>query len=127
VEALYRNVSNVKAVRKGPDWDGADVVIEFEAGIPGMPRTEVCAVQVKAYEGIMGYEKAIRDIEKAFATNPQYTCGLIVSTALEMTSEFEARLESLREKSGKPIGTLLGRELAFNLIRYHGLLDEHRT
>jgi hypothetical protein len=126
VEALYRNVPNVKSVRKGPDWDGADVVIEFEGGIPGLPRTEVCAVQVKAYEGALGYERAVQDIEKAFVTNPQYTCGLIVSTALEMTSEFEDKLEKLRDKHGKPVGTLLGRDLALNLIKHHGVGAEGR-
>jgi hypothetical protein len=123
VQAIFQRVPSVRDVRKGPDWNGADLVIEFDAGIPGLPRTEVCAVQVKAYEGMMGYERAIEDIKKAFSLNPEYTCGLIVSTALELTAAFEESLESLRQECGKPVGILLGKDLALTLIRHHAVAE----
>ena len=81
VEVL-RNLPNVLDVRKGPDINGADLEIEYETGleIEGLQKKELCAVQVKSYEGEMGYTKAIEDIRRAFDSNSDYTCGWLCCT-----------------------------------------------
>jgi hypothetical protein len=100
---VFKKLPSVKDARKGPDVNGADLEIDFETGlgIEGLQNIELCAVQVKSYEGTMGYTKAIEDIKKAFNSDLTYTCGLIVSTALEMTEEFERELAKLREETKK--------------------------
>lgn len=118
---VFKNLPNVKDVQKGPDVNGADLEIEFESGveIEGLQKTELCAVQVKSYEGEIGYtQEAIDDIRKAFTSNPDYTCGLIVSTALKMTADFEKELEKLRKETGKDVGILLGKDLARLIVKY---------
>lgn len=117
---VFTKVPNVKNVRKGPDVNGADIEIEFETGLGlgGLQNVESCAVQVKAYEGTMGYTKAIEDIKKAFNSDPKYTSGLIVSTALEMTGEFERELEKVRQEAKKEVGILIGKDLARFLMKY---------
>jgi len=111
---------NVKRVEKGPDVNGADLEIEFESGLTmtGLQRVEFCAVQVKSYEGAMDYTKAIEDIRRAFRSDREYTCGLIVSTALEMTEDFERQLQELRAESNKEVGILIGKDLAYLLMKY---------
>lgn len=115
---VYRKVPNVKEVRKGPDINGADLEIEFETGLSdgGLQNIEFCAVQVKSYEGKMWFTEAIDDLKRAFASNPKYTCGLIVSTALEMTEEFEEKMDALRKE--KNVDILLGKDLAYFLTKY---------
>uniref|UniRef100_A0A7V4G662 Restriction endonuclease type IV Mrr domain-containing protein n=1 Tax=Desulfobacca acetoxidans TaxID=60893 RepID=A0A7V4G662_9BACT len=116
---VFRNLPNVKDVRRGPDYNGADLEIEFETGLflGGLQKTELCAVQVKSYEGTMGYTQAVEDIRRAFNSNPSYDCGLIVSTALEITENFEKELEKLRIDIKKDIGILIGKDLAYTLIK----------
>jgi hypothetical protein len=117
---IFSNVPGVKA-RKGPDTNGADLELEFDSGgleIAGLEKREICAVQAKSYEGTMGYDRAIEDIKRAFDSNKDYTCGLIVSTALELTKAFEAKLDALREQSSKPVGLLIGRYLAYFILRH---------
>ncbi|AZR73593.1 hypothetical protein BBF96_09445 [Anoxybacter fermentans] len=111
---------NVKEVRKGPDVNGADLEFVYESGfeIEGLQKEGLCAVQVKSYGGKMGYTKAIEDIRRAFDSNPDYTCGLIISTALKMTEEFEEELEKLRNDTGKNVGILLGKDLASLIVKY---------
>lgn len=117
---VFKKMPEVKEARKGPDRNGADLEIEFERGleIDGLRKTERCAVQVKSYEGKMGYAQAIDDIKRAFESNEDYSCGLIVATALEMTPEFEKKLQDLRKEKGKDIGILLGKDLARMVIKY---------
>lgn len=109
----------VKDVRTGPDTNGADLEVEFEIPVgPGGLRF-LCAVQVKSYKGVMGYHRAVEDLRRAFESNSQYACGLIVSTALEFTKEFEAELEKLREDYKKPVEVLLGKDIAYALVLDH--------
>ncbi len=112
-------VFNVQRRRGGQDY-GADIVFEYGLGLPfdGFWKQERCAVQVKSYEGDMEYQKAIQDLRKAFDRDPNFTSGLVVSTALEMTTEFEQALDKLREDSKKTIGVLLGEELARFYLKY---------
>ncbi|TKJ29515.1 hypothetical protein CEE39_09050 [bacterium (candidate division B38) B3_B38] len=93
---VFKKVPNIKDARKGPDVNGADLEVEFESGldISGLQKIEVCAVQVKSYEGEMSNTDAIEDIKRAFNSNMSYTCGFIVSTASEMTEDFEKELDT---------------------------------
>lgn len=117
---ILRQAPNVKGVQKGPDVNGADLEVEFETdlGVGGLQSVELCAVQVKSYVGAMGYTKAIEDIRRAFESDRGYTCGLIVSTALEMTEDFERQLQELRAESNKDVGILIGKDLAYLLMKY---------
>lgn len=109
---------NVLHVRKGPDKNGADLEIEFESGIPGLIKRELCAVQVKSYEKEVRDLTAVNDIRRAFESNQNYTCGLIVMTATSVSEEFMLAVEELVEKSGKPVGVIYGTELAELIIRF---------
>ena len=115
VQLVFNNIPEVKNVeRKSGSADlGADLVIEFETGLPfgGLQKVEKCAVQVKSYEGVLGYTKAIQDIKNAFASDESFTCGLIISTALEMSKEFKTDLDKLCDETKKYIGTLVGEDL----------------
>lgn len=125
VAKVLKDLPNVREVRKGPDVNGADLEVEFELplGLLGMQGSQLCAVQVKAYEGPLGYKKAIEDMRKAFVSNRKYDQGLIVSTALEMTPEFEGELQKLKGETGKDVGVLIGRDLAYVLIQHRFNLD----
>lgn len=122
---VFNRMPSVVTARKGPDTNGADIELEFESarGLGTLERPQFCAVQAKSYSGTMGYDRAIRDIERAFRSNPAYTCGLIVSTALELTEDFEKKLHHLEEKTGKDVGVLIGRDLA-QIIIAHGFSEE---
>jgi hypothetical protein len=118
VREVLERLPGVTSVRKGPDTNGADLEMDFESGlaVSGLGRNELCAVQVKSYQGTMDYDRAIEDLRKAFASSRPYTCGLIVSTAVELTPAFEQKLEELRSATGKPVGVLFGRDLAQLLV-----------
>ena len=117
--AKIPGVTNVEQMRGRQDY-GADVIFEYEFGPPGLGLQSAgsCAVQVKSYEGKMGYAKAIEDIRAAFKKNPDFTSGLIISTALSMSDQFVGALEALKKESGKPVSTLVGRELATFFLKY---------
>jgi hypothetical protein len=122
VGLVLNKIPEVKNVERksGPADLGADVVFEFETGLPfgRLEKVEKCAVQVKSYQGVLGYPKAIQDIENAFASDDSFTCGLIISTALEMSKEFENELDRLHDRTKKPVGVLVGEELSKWLIKY---------
>jgi len=119
VLGVLAQLPRVQDPKKGPDVDGADLVFTFDGGIGtlGLERTEVCAVQVKCYEGVIDDIRAIEDVGRAFASGP-YTCGLIVTTAQSASEGFQAALDRLREESGKPVGLLLARNLAALFLRH---------
>jgi len=122
---VLRTLPNVKDVRKGPDVNGADLELDFELVFGNLQINEKWAVQVKSYEGDLGYIQAINDIRKAFNSNQDYRKGLIVSTALQMTSEFEAELKKLKDDfKDKDVLVLMGKDLSRLLIEYRlGLLN----
>jgi hypothetical protein len=123
LEGLVRHLLSrhpyIRDVRKGPDTNGADLDVELEIPLgPGGLRF-LCAVQVKSYEGTMGYQRAVEDIRRAFSSNPQYACGLIVSTALDYTKEFEEELEKVKAEFNRPVEVLLGKDIAYALVLDH--------
>lgn len=117
VKELLENYPYVKEVRKGPDTKGADLELVFEIPLGLSSFQFLCAVQVKSYEGDLGYKKAIEDIKKAFDSKHEYACGLIVSTALKYTEDFEKELENLRKSYNKPVEVLLGKDLSYLLVQ----------
>ena len=116
---VLARMPRVQDVKKGPDVDGADLVFTFDGGIEtlDLERIEVCAVQVKCYEDVIDDTRAIEDVERAFDSKA-YTCGLTVTTAQSASEHFQSALDHLREKSGKPVGLILARELAAHFLRY---------
>lgn len=116
---VLARMPRVQDAKKGPDVDGADLVFTFDGGIEtlDLERPEVCAVQVKCYENVIDDTRAVEDIERAFASKA-YTCGLIVTTALSASGPFQSALDHLRERSGKPVGLILARDLAALFLRY---------
>ena len=97
---------------------GADIIFEYDSGLPFLPRLEKCAIQVKSFEGRMDDKDAIRDIERAFRKDEDVAVGLIVSTATSISDEFGQDLDKLAVKEGKPVHILYGEELAKWFIRY---------
>lgn len=123
VASAFRRVPGVLQVheRRGrADDRGADLELVYGPDLPELENFGLCAVQVKSYEGTLGWGRALEDVRRAFASDSNYTSALIVSTALEMSAEFEAGLSSLREEVGRPVGVLLGKDLALFILR-HGL------
>lgn len=110
LKAAPNVISESVAVKKGASDFGADVIFEYRNEL--INTIEKVAVQAKAYKGVMGYKRAIEDIEKAFATDNTFTQGLIIGTALSITKEFETALDELRDKSQKPIGIIVGSDFA---------------
>ncbi|RKO67800.1 hypothetical protein [Desulfofundulus salinus] len=53
--------------------------------------------------------------------NNSYACGLIVSTALDYTKEFEEELEKVRAEFefNRPVKVLLGKDIAYALVLDH--------
>lgn len=127
VRELLSRQPYIKEVKKGPDRNGADLELELEIPIGPTAFNFLCAVQVKSYIGTMDYKKAVEDIRKAFTSNPQYACGLIVSTAQDYTEEFEAELEKVRNEFNKPVEVLLGKDIAYALVLDHMTRHKEET
>ena len=70
VLGVLARMPRVQNAKKGPDVDGADLVLTFDGGIEtlDLERPEVCAVQVKCFENVMDDIRAVEDIERAFAS-----------------------------------------------------------
>ncbi len=122
VAQTFKNVPGVKEVKcqGGAGDHGADVVVDFESGIPvpGLQRPRRCVVQVKSFEGEQWDTKAVSDIRRAFERYPEAELGCIVSTAASSTKEFDAALDKLREDTKKPVSLLIGADLARFILRF---------
>lgn len=99
---------------------GADILVTVDRAHPLTGRADqaICAVQVKSFEGEHGSTGAIEDLDRAFATYPDVSTGLIISTADRATPQFEARLDELREQTGKEIDLLIGEDLALFVMKH---------
>ncbi len=84
----------------------------------GLLPPKKCVVQVKSYEGQMSDTRAVDDIGRAFEQYPDADMGLIISTAEDRSQNVDAALDQLREKVKKPVGLLIGRDLARFVLRY---------
>ena len=74
LELVFKSIPGVrKVVRQGGSGDhGADLIVEFEGGLPhpALQTQHTCVVQAKAYEGEHWDTQAVQDIRRAFARYP---------------------------------------------------------
>jgi hypothetical protein len=119
---VFKHVPGVKNVRlQGGSTDhGADILLIVETGLPlsTLLKQETYVVQVKSYEGEHWSTRAVEDIERAFRQYPEAAGGLIVSTANKASEQLEIEVERLTKKTAKPVGLLIGAELAAFLLKY---------
>jgi len=115
---IFKSIPSVRAVerRGGPSDRGADLLVHFEPDVPISPQT--CVVQVKSFAGKHDDTQAVNDIKRAFAAYPSANMGLIISTASAGTENLENALNELREKSGKPVSLLIGKDVADFVLRF---------
>ena len=125
---VLRRVPGVKQViwQGGAGDHGADIRIVFETGLPfaGLTEQRMCVVQVKSFEGEHWDTKAVEDIRRAMEYYPEANTGLIVSTALSTSQQLEDALQRLREETKKPIGLLIGADVAAFFLRYTEALPQ---
>lgn len=121
VAEVFKNVPGVVDVKcQGGAYDhGADILVTYNSGlpIPGLESQELLVIQVKSYDGTHSDLSAIEDIRRAFDYYQDARIGLIVSTANNVSSEFEEALSRLAER-GKPVAILVGQDVAAFLLRY---------
>jgi hypothetical protein len=124
-------VPGVKQViwQGGAGDHGADIRIIFETGLPfaGLTEQRMCVVQVKSFSGEHWDTKAVDDIRRAFEYYPEADMGLIVSTAASTTQQLDDALQRLREESNKPIGLLIGSDVAAFFLRFTDALPQAGT
>jgi hypothetical protein len=123
LEIVFKSIPGVRVDRKRGKGDhGADLIIEFEGGLPHpvFQTQHTCLVQAKSYEGKQWETRAVEDIRRAFVKYPAADMGLIVSTATSSTQVLDAALEELRRNSGKRVELLIGADVARFLLRFGG-------
>lgn len=121
MEQVFRRIPGARVTRQDGSGDhGADLIIEYDdwLAMEALLPPKKCVVQVKSYEGQMSDTRAVDDIKRAFEQYPDADMGLIVSTAEDRTQEVDAALDQLKETVKKPVGLLIGRDLARFVLRY---------
>lgn len=122
IEMVFKKIPNVLDVVRfeGLADKGADLMVTYTNGLDffGIEKEEKCIVQVKSYSGCIECDQAIKDIERSFNYYTESTCGLIMTTATEVSESFKSKLEELRDNSKKPIGFIYGAELSKWFIKY---------
>ena len=122
IQMILENQPNIQTVERksGRADKGGDLICVFDTGmnIFGIDKQEKCAIQVKSYSGEMDYKRAIKDIENVFESDDEITCGMIISTADNISKSFEEKFNELVDNSGKRIGLLYGEKLAKWILRY---------
>lgn len=128
IAKVMERVPGVLSVkRQGGAGDyGADILVEYEEGLPfaNLKQQALCVVQVKSFEGAHWDTKAVSDIERAFNKYPNAKMGVILSSANESTEVLEKAVEKLQIESGKPVGLIIGKDLARFVLQY-GLMLIH--
>lgn len=119
IGAVFKNIPGVVDVKVlgGAGDHGADIIVEYEEGLPFFRSQKKCVVQVKSYEEKHWDTTAVSDIERAL---PYFNAdmGLVVSTASESTGPVDAGLERLRTLFGKPIELMIGKDVARFVLQY---------
>lgn len=117
VAGVFNGVPGVEGVeeRGGRGEHGADLIVSYRTPIPGVQGK--CVVQVKSFEGEHWDTKAVKQIEEAL-NHWNADTGLIVSTASASTKKLDDALEELWEQTKKPVGLLIGEELAGFVLRF---------
>lgn len=121
IAEVFRNVPSVKEVREqgGSGERGADLIVTYESGMPilELQGQHTCVVQVKSYKNEQWDTHAVEQIREALE-HWDADAGLIVSTASSRTTALDDALDQLREETGKPIGLLIGEDLAAFVLRF---------
>ena len=121
LERVFKKIPGVLNVerRGGPHDHGADLLVEFDTGlpVPSLREQRKLVVQVKSFEGEMNDTTAVDDIRRAF---DQYETdmGLIVSTAEMASTAFLQALEKLQEDTKKTVSLLVGPDVARFVLRF---------
>ncbi|MDE2733513.1 MAG: restriction endonuclease [Gemmatimonadota bacterium] len=120
---VFRKVPSVKEVREqgGSGERGADLIVTYESGlpIPELQGQHTCVVQVKSYRDEHWDTHAVEQIREALR-HWDADAGLIVSTASSRTTALDDALDQLREETEKPVGLLIGEDLAAFVLRFGG-------
>jgi hypothetical protein len=89
LELVFKAIPGVHNVtrKRGRADRGADLIVEFEGGLPhpAFQTQHKCVVQAKSYSGDHRDTRAVEDIRRAFIAYPDADMGLIVSTAESST------------------------------------------
>lgn len=121
IAEVFRNIPGVKEVKEqgGSGERGADLIVTYESGmpIPELQGQHTCVVQVKSYKNEQWDTHAVEQIRKALK-HWDADAGLIVSTASSGTTALDDALDQLREETGKPVGLLIGEDLAAFVLRF---------
>ena len=121
IARVLRNVPGVRDVREqgGSGEHGADLLVTYDSGIPiaELQGEHTCVVQVKAFKGEHWDTQAVKQIRKAL-DRWSADAGLIASAASSTSAALDDALDQLREETGKPVGLLIGDDLAAFVMRY---------
>lgn len=124
IAEVLRNVPGVKVREQGGSGErGADLIVTYESGmpIPDLQGQHTCVVQVKSYKDEQWDTYAVEQIREAL-DHWDADAGLIVSTASSSTTTLDDALDQLREETEKPVGLLIGEDLAAFVLRFGGNL-----
>ena len=131
LELVFSAVPGVRrVVRQGGAGDhGADLIVEFEGGLPHpvFQTQHTCVVQAKSYTGLHWDTRAVEDIKRAFDRYPSADMGLIVSTANASTEKVDIAIAELRRSSGKRVELLIGADVARLILRFGGSVLSYET
>lgn len=97
------------------------MIVTYESGlpIPELQGQHTCVVQVKSYRDEHWDTHAVEQIREALR-HWDADAGLIVSTASSRTTALDDALDQLREETEKPVGLLIGEDLAAFVLRFGG-------
>lgn len=122
LKLVFDRIPGVRNViwQGGAGDHGADLIVEFEGGLPhpALQTQHTCVVQAKSYVGEHWDTRAVEDIGRAFIRYPAADMGLIVSTADSSTPALESAIEDLRNRTGKRIELLIGADVAKFVLRF---------
>lgn len=113
LEALYADATVEHT--GGPKEKGADVICSYldPLGIPNR-----VAVQIKMWTGEAGWTRPLQQLKKAVESYDGITAGVLISTAVGGTKEFEAERNRLQEELGIPIHALWKKDVVRLFLRH---------
>lgn len=121
---ILKNIPKVINIERksGTSDRGGDIIFEYRNELSDIfgfnKETEKIAIQVKSYEETIYSTQAIQDLKNVFEYDPEITAGIIMTTAIEKSEEFDKELDKLREESGKNISLIYGKDFAGWVLKY---------
>lgn len=125
MEEVFRKLPNVTRVERkdGAADKGADLLVYTKTGIPvgDLDKEEqLCLVQCKCYAEQHWNLRGIEDLRAAFQEYQNANMALLVSTADASSEDLDNAIEGLANEVGRPVGLLIGPELASFVLKYAG-------